>query len=196
MLEGKREFGDAIRVDEATGLHYLATARHEDNPQRLLMGRNMQNVITQALRHYDLIVIDAPPVLAAPTPWSGRYADASLLRSLDDSAGGPAAPQRLLMGREMQNVITQALRHYDLIVIDAPPVLAVSDALVLARYADASLLMVRWNKTSRKLVGDAIKRLRVSGVKVSGAVMTMVDLKKKARGGYDDYSYRNPYYTD
>src|SRR4051794_7716687 len=136
VLEGKREFGDAIRVDEATGLHFLATARHEDNPQRLLMGRNMQNVITQALRHYDLIVIDAPPVLA------------------------------------------------------------VSDALVLARYADASLLMVRWNKTSRKLVQDAIKRLRVSGVKVSGTVMTMVDLKKKARGGYDDYSYRNPYYAD
>ncbi|GEO42569.1 hypothetical protein SAE02_67170 [Skermanella aerolata] len=136
VLEGKRDFGDAIRVDEATGLHYLATARHEDNPQRLLMGR------------------------------------------------------------EMQNVITQALRHYDLIVIDAPPVMAVSDALVLARYADASLLMVRWNKTSRKLVQDAIKRLRVSGVKVSGAVMTMVDQKKKARGGYEDYSYRNPYYTD
>jgi succinoglycan biosynthesis transport protein ExoP len=136
VLEGKREFGDAIRVDEATGLHYLATSRHEENPQRLLMSRNMQNVITQALRHYDLIVIDAPPVLA------------------------------------------------------------VSDALVLARYADASLLMVRWNKTSRKLVQDAVKRLRVSGVKVSGAVMTMVDLKKKARGGYDDYSYRNPYYAD
>ena len=136
VLEGNREFGEAIRVDEATGLHYLATARHEDNPQRLLMGR------------------------------------------------------------EMHNVITQALRHYDLIVIDAPPVMAVSDALVLARYADASLLMVRWNKTSRKLVGDAIKRLRVSGVKVSGAVMTMVDQKKKARGGYEDYSYRNPYYTD
>jgi capsular exopolysaccharide synthesis family protein len=136
VLEGKREFGEAIRVDEATGLHYLATARHEDNPQRLLMGR------------------------------------------------------------EMQNVITQALRHYDLIVIDAPPVMAVSDALVLARYADASLLMVRWNKTSRKLVQDAIKRLRVSGVKVSGAVMTMVDQKKKARGGYEVYSYRNPYYTD
>jgi capsular exopolysaccharide synthesis family protein len=136
VLEGTREFGDAIRVDDATGLHYLATRRREDNPQRLLMGRNMQNVITQALRHYDLIVIDAPPVLA------------------------------------------------------------VSDALVLARYADASLLMVRWNKTSRKLVLDAIKRLRVSGVKVSGAVMTMVDLKKKARGGYDDYSYRNPYYAD
>jgi polysaccharide biosynthesis transport protein len=136
VLEGKREFGDAIRVDEATGLHYLATARHEDNPQRLLMGRDMQNVITQALRHYDLIVIDAPPVLA------------------------------------------------------------VSDALVLARYADASLLMVRWNKTSRKLVLDAIKRLRVGGVKISGTVMTMVDLKKKARGGYDDYSYRNPYYAD
>jgi capsular exopolysaccharide synthesis family protein len=136
VLEGNREFGEAIRVDEATGLHYLATARHENNPQRLLMGR------------------------------------------------------------EMQNVITQALRHYDLIVIDAPPVMAVSDALVLARYADASLLMVRWNKTSRKLVGDAIKRLRVSGVKVSGAVMTMVDQKKKARGGYEDYSYRNPYYTD
>jgi capsular exopolysaccharide synthesis family protein len=136
VLEGKREFGDAIRVDEATGLHYLATSRHEENPQRLLMGRHMQNVITQALRHYDLIVIDAPPVLA------------------------------------------------------------VSDALVLARYADASLLMVRWNKTSRKLVQDAVKRLRVSGVKVSGAVMTMVDLKKMARSGYDDYSHRNPYYTD
>lgn len=136
VLEGRREFGDAIRVDEATGLHYLATARHEQNPQRLLMGRPMQGVITQALRHYDLVVIDAPPVMA------------------------------------------------------------VSDALVLARYADASLLMVRWSKTSRKLVNDAVKRLRVSGVKVSGTVMTMVDLKKRAKGGHEDYSYRNPYYAD
>ena len=45
-------------------------------------------------------------------------------------------------------------------------------------------------------INDAVKRLRVSGVKVSGTVMTMVDLKKRAKGGHEDYSYRNPYYAD
>lgn len=76
--------------------------------------------------------------------------------------------------------------RYDLIVIDTAPVLAVSDALLLAAHVDETVLAIRWGTTSRKVVELALNRLIDSGAKVAGAAVTMVDVRRNARYGFGD----------
>jgi polysaccharide biosynthesis transport protein len=76
--------------------------------------------------------------------------------------------------------------RYDLIVIDTSPVLAVSDALLLAAHVDETVLAIRWGTTSRKVAELALNRLLDSGAKVAGAAVTMVDMRRHARYGFGD----------
>jgi len=69
-----------------------------------------------------------------------------------------------------------------LIVVDSPPLIAVSDARVFAAEADATLLVVGWGKTKRQVVKYAVKTLVDSKIDIDGVVLSQVDLRK--RGGY------------
>ncbi len=78
----------------------------------------------------------------------------------------------------------------DLVILDTPPVLPVADALVLARQADATLAVVRWEKTPRVAASDAIRVLRESGARIMGVAMTQVDLRTAAiSGGRMSYAF-------
>lgn len=90
-------------------------------------------------------------------------------------------PQELLASPALTALLGAARGTYDLVVIDAPPVLPTVDALLLAQAADAVLLAVRWEKTSRAAVRDALSLLHGSGAQLLGAVMTQVQLKRFAR---------------
>jgi capsular exopolysaccharide synthesis family protein len=76
--------------------------------------------------------------------------------------------------------------RYDLIVIDTSPVLAVSDALLLAAHVDETVFAIRWGTTSRKVAELALNRLIDSGAKVAGAAVTMVDIRRHAKYGFGD----------
>jgi capsular exopolysaccharide synthesis family protein len=78
---------------------------------------------------------------------------------------------------------------YDLIVLDAPPLLAVSDAQLIAGVADATLMVVRWGKTRRRVVQYAIEQATRFGGRIDGIVLSMVDVKKHAYYGYGDSGY-------
>ena len=85
--------------------------------------------------------------------------------------------------------------HYDHVIIDTPPVLAVPDARVIARFADAVLYIVGWNKTHREQVREGISELRSLGVTISGVVLNQIDGRKMSRygygyGGYSRYGSR------
>jgi cellulose biosynthesis protein BcsQ len=71
-----------------------------------------------------------------------------------------------------------ARRSFDVIVIDAPPVLARPDAWMLALLADTTLLAVQWSRTPSQAVLEAYRKLAEMGAKVSGVVLTMVDTKR------------------
>ncbi len=78
---------------------------------------------------------------------------------------------------------------YDLILLDAPPLLAVSDAQLIASVADATLMVVRWGKTRRRVVQYAIEQQARFGGRIDGIVLSMVDVKKHAYYGYGDSGY-------
>lgn len=85
-------------------------------------------------------------------------------------------------------------QRYDVIVIDAAPLLATADARALATHADAVVLAVRWFKTARRAVRATLKALASLGIRPAGAVLTRVDLRRQARmGDGSRYSYGAQY---
>jgi Mrp family chromosome partitioning ATPase len=76
--------------------------------------------------------------------------------------------------------------RYDLILIDSPPVLAVSDARLLARAADKTVYLVRWGSTRRRNAAAGLKQIFQSGADVAGVVLSLVDAKKHAQYGFAD----------
>ncbi len=92
-------------------------------------------------------------------------------------------PQELLASKRMSALLTAVRSQYDLVILDTPPVLPVADALVLARQADATVAVVRWEKTPRLAASDAIRLLRESGARIMGVAMTQVDLRTAAISG-------------
>jgi Mrp family chromosome partitioning ATPase len=78
----------------------------------------------------------------------------------------------------MRRLVAELRGHYDVIVLDTPPVLAVSDARILSALSDMTILVVCWQRTPEKLVSTAVALLRGCGARLVGAVMTQVQLKE------------------
>ncbi|MEM9147362.1 MAG: polysaccharide biosynthesis tyrosine autokinase [Pseudomonadota bacterium] len=85
--------------------------------------------------------------------------------------------------------MTELRRHYDYIIVDTPPVLAVPDARVIAQHCDALVYVVRWNKTLRETVAQGLRAFSQGKARVTGAVLMQVDMRDMARFGYREYSY-------
>jgi capsular exopolysaccharide synthesis family protein len=102
----------------------------------------------------------------------------------------PPNPPALLARPELETAFAQLRRHYRWVLVDSPPVAAVTDALLLARLADAIVLVVQQNKVERAAVKRALVALRKVTPNVLGAVLNAVDVKSKAYYGYGSYGLR------
>jgi succinoglycan biosynthesis transport protein ExoP len=102
---------------------------------------------------------------------------------------GTANPQDLLGSQHMKSLLEQMRSRYDLIVLDSPPVLVVSDPIILSHAADATMYIVRWEKTPRHVVEGAVKMLRTNGGQIAGAVLSRVNTRRHAAYGYGDSAY-------
>jgi polysaccharide biosynthesis transport protein len=102
-------------------------------------------------------------------------------RKLDNFDIGNSAQLRALLDDLRQT--------YELIVLDSVPVLALTNAHVLATMADATLLVVCWGKTRRRVVRYAINEINKVGGRIRGAILAQVDLKKHAGYRYGDSGY-------
>jgi succinoglycan biosynthesis transport protein ExoP len=97
------------------------------------------------------------------------------------SRADDAQPHALLASNRLHEFLDHARERYDFIVIDAPPVLAVSDALHLSRLCDQIVFVVRWGNTPRRVVQNAMTMLRQRSCPVAGAVISQVDLRQQAK---------------
>jgi len=97
----------------------------------------------------------------------------------------PPNPSELLSSRRAADMFAALGADADIILIDSPPVLPVTDALVLFRHVDATLMVVSAGSTNRKEVAAAMAKVRQVNAPLIGAVLNGV----KAEGGYG-YSYR------
>jgi Mrp family chromosome partitioning ATPase len=84
------------------------------------------------------------------------------------------SPLELLGSPAMHDLLNDLRKQYEIVLIDAPPVLAVPDVSVLARLSDLTIMAVRWGKTSSQTLALAMARLSDFGIDVRGVLMTMV----------------------
>lgn len=106
----------------------------------------------------------------------------------------PPNPAELLGGARVQQVLNEAVRQYDIVVIDGPPVLGFADAPVLAAHATGALFVLQAGGTRRGQARGALRRLSVGNSRLLGIVLTKFAAQKTTYGGYDyayDYNYGN-----
>lgn len=100
----------------------------------------------------------------------------------------PPNPAELLMHRRFDELIVLASQHYDIVVLDTPPILAVTDAAIIGRYAGTTLLVARFEQNTVKELEVSFKRFEQSGVSVKGCILNGVVKKASSYYGYG-YSY-------
>jgi capsular exopolysaccharide synthesis family protein len=102
------------------------------------------------------------------------------------NARGSRFPIELLQSMRMAEFARHAGKRFDLVVFDSPPIGIVHDALVLAHYADAILMVVRWGTTRKRVARTALRKFTASKYKVTGVVLSQVDVARHAGYGYSD----------
>ncbi len=94
----------------------------------------------------------------------------------------------------MGRVLEQLRAEYDLVLLDAPPALAMTDARLLARLADATVLCVRWRHTPLGVVRKALDLLEEAQAQIAGVALTRVDARAHVRAGFADSEVYHPRY--
>jgi polysaccharide biosynthesis transport protein len=108
----------------------------------------------------------------------------------------PPNPAELLNGRRIQEVFSALRELFDLVLIDSPPVLPVTDAVVLAKDADATLLIVAAGQTSRGDLQRAAEKLSQVSARVVGLVLNETSRQSGGYGYGYGYGYGGTYTTD
>ena len=91
----------------------------------------------------------------------------------------------LIGSPRMIEVLKFASEHYDLVFLDSPPILPVSDGAVISSIADKTILLIEWNKTDRDLVFQAIDSVHLNKGTVTGVVLNKVNLTTVRSYGYN-----------
>ena len=100
----------------------------------------------------------------------------------------PPNPSELIQTQAMDDLLVELRRRFDVIIVDAPPLLPVTDAALLASQADGAVLVVRHGKTTRDQVTHSVDRLDNVGARLLGTVLNMTPHPAKSSYGYG-YGY-------
>jgi polysaccharide biosynthesis transport protein len=98
----------------------------------------------------------------------------------------PPNPAELISSDRMKELLRALGRQFDHILIDSPPLISVTDPVILSTMVDGLILVVQAGKCSRELVRRVRRDLAVAGARVFGVVLNNVNVKRE---GYDDYDY-------
>jgi capsular exopolysaccharide synthesis family protein len=103
----------------------------------------------------------------------------------------PPNPAELIISDRMKDMLRELADRYDHILVDSPPLINVTDPVILSTMVDGVILVVHGGKSTRDIVRRARQELTNVGAKIFGVVLNNVDLKRE---GYD-YYYYNRYYS-
>jgi capsular exopolysaccharide synthesis family protein len=96
-------------------------------------------------------------------------------------------PSELISSKKFQLMMTELKRHFDYILIDAPPIMAAADAGMLGKYADGVLMVIQAGRTPKTVIAHANILFQQAGLKMLGYVLTQSDFQSQ------DYKYSNYY---
>ncbi len=107
----------------------------------------------------------------------------------------PPNPAELLHSDAFRGVLNRLQERFDRVIIDSPPIIAVTDAAVLSTLVDGVVVVVRASKTTKELVRRALKSLRDVGSQLVGVVLNAADVEDDSYSAYKYYSYRGEGYS-
>ncbi|RUO41624.1 tyrosine-protein kinase [Pseudidiomarina aestuarii] len=156
-------------------LHNMMNSKNDYGLSDLLAARDQGNTKIGIANYQDIIV-------------------SSPIENMQFMPRGTAAPNpsELLMHPRMTELLEAASNDFDYVLIDTPPVLAVTDASIVGRYAGTTLLVARFGMTPTKEMVQTVKRFNQNGVEVKGVILNSVERKASAYYGYG-YGYHYGY---
>lgn len=101
----------------------------------------------------------------------------------------PPNPSELLMRPRFSAFIEWASKEYDLVIVDTPPVLAVTDPSIVGTFAGTTLMVVRFGQNTIKEIDVARNRFEQSGIDVKGVIFNAIEKKASSSYGYGYYNY-------
>ncbi|QGZ62315.1 polysaccharide biosynthesis tyrosine autokinase [Paraburkholderia acidisoli] len=103
----------------------------------------------------------------------------------------PDRPAELLVRERLGHVLKSLAGSYDMVIVDSPPVLAVTDPVVIGKHAGATLMVVRHGRHSAAELRECTRQLASSGVRVDGLLLTDVPERGTSYGAYSNYSNKS-----
>jgi polysaccharide biosynthesis transport protein len=173
----------------------LAISLAQDGNRTLLIGADLRRPSLHKVFELDSKVGLAEILKGEVKP--GAAVVSSLVENLDILPAGrvPSHPAELLGKQEFPKVMKSLIQAYDRVIIDAPPMLGVSDSLILLGHADIVLFVVRYGITHSLSARYAVNKVKSSGIPCMGAILNGVNLRNMANyyyyrryGGYG-YEY-------
>ena len=108
----------------------------------------------------------------------------------------PANPADLLASDAMKDLLVKLRQRFDMVIVDSPPILPVSDSKALSSQLDKVVFIVKWQDTPKTAAEQSVSKLKDFGADLAGVVFEQVDMEKQTRYGYGDATYYYGRYSD
>ncbi|MGI9437297.1 MAG: GumC family protein [Geminicoccaceae bacterium] len=174
-LEGKSTIASALAMQSArSGLKVILVDADLRRPRlHEVIGMPNQNGLSEVLT-------------GRANPETAIHRDEKSGMDFLPAGFGSVSPPDLFRSSTMKIMLEEMTAYYDLVIIDSPPVAAVSDSFTLSGVVDKSIYVIRWEETPRNVALAGIRQMLEAGGDVAGIVLSRVDIKKHARYGYAD----------
>ncbi|KQB51559.1 tyrosine protein kinase [Pseudomonas endophytica] len=103
----------------------------------------------------------------------------------------PPNPSELLMHKNFTDFLEYVSENYDLVILDTPPFLAVTDASIVGRQSGTNLIVTRFELNSAREIELTMRRFAQSGIHLKGAIFNGIERRASAKYGYGAYGYYN-----
>jgi capsular exopolysaccharide synthesis family protein len=173
---------------------HLAAAHAEQHHKTLLIDCDLRRPSLHRL--FNLSPTEGlTNVLTQATPWEEAVVKSANKGDLDFLPAGPPSRRAAdLLGKNLPQILEEAGSRYDLIIVDAPPLLGFPEPLQMAANVDGVVIVTRAGQTNRNAIASVLATLSRLRANVIGMVLN--DVKRETGEGYYYYNYYSSYYND
>lgn len=170
----------------------LAAAYGQDGKKVLIIDCDLRrgrqhdifNVMNQTNSGYSNLILNFKEEVKL-----SRYVSKTSIKNIDLIPTGPTPPNpvELLSSKNNAEVIEELKKYYDIIILDCPPILGMSDTQIMTKYSDANIIVVASGETPIELLERSKKVFEASNSKIDGVIINKANVKGN--------SYYNSYYV-
>jgi len=176
--EGKSTIAASIAISAATG-----------NVRTVMIDLDLHHPAASHLLGNDSRIGVVDILLGNSTSDRAVQAHASLPIAIISAGSINTLRPGLLESKQLSELIRKLRQEYDLVIVDTPPVLSLSDSVFISSLVDSTLLVVAWRDTPRSVIDKAVNVLRSAGAPLTGVLLNKVERSREAAYIDDKYSY-------